>query len=97
MRLPSLLALAAASALLLPLGAHAGKLPAGYQTNCVAQAQQQGVAKTAAEQHCTCAGKVIEKEFSDAEIKDLDSRDGVKAETMQRAEKEITAACKPKN
>ncbi|MCW2270860.1 hypothetical protein D3C77_06910 [compost metagenome] len=96
MRLQSLLALAAASALLLPLGAHAGKLPAGYQANCVAQAQQQGVAKTAAEQHCTCAGKVIEKEFSDAEIKDLDSRDGIDASTMKRAQEKVAAACAPK-
>lgn len=99
MRLQSLLALAAASALLLPLSATAGKLPANYQATCVsqAQAQQKTMTTAVAEQHCSCAGKVLEKEFSDAEIKDLDSSDGVDASTMKRAQEKIAAACKPKN
>ncbi|MFQ6574185.1 hypothetical protein [Pseudomonas sp. UM16] len=98
MRLQSLLALAAASALMLPLGAHAGKLPPEYQSTCVAQAQQQNpkMAKTTAEEHCGCAGKVLEKEFSDAEIKDLDSADGIDANTMKRAQEKVRAACAPK-
>lgn len=62
MRVQSLLALVATSALLLPLGANAGKLPADYQATCVAQAQkQQGVTKDKAEAHCSCAAKVLEK------------------------------------
>lgn len=98
MRLQSLLALAAASALLLPLGAHAGKLPANYQPTCVAQAQQQKpkLTKAQAEQHCSCAGKVLEKEFTDAEITDLDSADGIDANTMKRAQEKVAAACAPK-
>ncbi|TDF80783.1 hypothetical protein [Pseudomonas sp. H9] len=99
MRFQSLLALAATSALLLPLSATAGKLPANYQATCVtqAQAQQKTMSKADAERHCSCAGNVLEKEFSDAQIKDLDSSDGVDADTMKRAQEKIAAACKPKN
>lgn len=97
MRLQSLLALAATSALLLPLGAHAGKLPSGYLEACVANAQQvnPALSKAQSEQHCGCAGQVIEKNFSDSEIADLDSRDGVDAKVMQRAEKLVKASCPP--
>ncbi|MFJ2545403.1 hypothetical protein ACIOVF_02920 [Pseudomonas sp. NPDC087612] len=98
MRLQSLLALAAASALLLPLGAHAGKLPSNYQSTCVAQAQKQGLAKDKAEQHCKCAGDVLQKNLSDKEMKDLDTlEDGVDAAVMERAQKNIAAVCGPKN
>ncbi|MDD2046249.1 hypothetical protein [Pseudomonas putida] len=98
MRLPSLLALATASALLLPLSANAGKLPADYQATCVAQAQkQQGVTKEKAEAHCTCAAKVLEKNLSDDQIKDLDSlEDGVNATLMENTRKQVAAACAPK-
>lgn len=99
MRLQSLLALTAASALLLPLGAHAGKLPPDYQSTCVAQAQKQNPKLTMAmaDEHCDCAGKVLEQKLSDKEIKDLDTlQDGIDAAVMERAQKEIAAACPPK-
>ncbi|MGH8382570.1 hypothetical protein [Pseudomonas sp.] len=97
MRLQSFLALAA-SALLLPLGANAGKLPADYQTSCVAQAQkQQGVTKDKAEAHCSCAAKVLEKNLTDEQIKDLDTlQDGVNATLMENTRKQVAAACTPK-
>ncbi|MFK8331854.1 hypothetical protein M2D63_017755 [Pseudomonas sp. BJa5] len=97
MRLQPLLALAAASALLLPLGAHAGKLPAGYLEACVANAQQLNKAMTTdqATKHCDCAGKAIENNFSDAQIADLDSRDGVDAGVMRRAEEAVKKSCPP--
>ena len=95
MRLQSFLALAAASVLLLPLGATAGKLPADYQASCVAQAQkQQGVTKDKAEEHCSCAGTVLEKTLTDEQIKDLDTlQDGVNATVMEQARKDVAAAC----
>ncbi|MEG1041978.1 MAG: hypothetical protein RSE94_18865 [Pseudomonas sp.] len=97
MRLQSFLALAAASALLLPLGATAAKLPADYQASCVAQAQKQGLAMDKAEQHCKCAGDVLEKNLSDKEIKDLDTlQDGVDAAVMKRAQEKVAAVCGPK-
>jgi len=97
MRLQSLLALAATSALLLPLGAHAGKLPGGYLEACVANAQQvnKAMSKDQATKHCDCAGKAIEKNFSNDEIADLDSRDGVDARVMKRAETLVKRACPP--
>ncbi|MNE64856.1 hypothetical protein GPJ81_10025 [Pseudomonas alkylphenolica] len=98
MRVQSLLALVATSALLLPLGANAGKLPADYQATCVAQAQkQQGVTKDKAEAHCSCAAKVLEKNLSDEQIKDLDTlQDGVNATLMENTRKQVAAACAPK-
>jgi|GEM_PF-4547610 len=97
MRLPSFLALAAASALLLPMGANAGQLPADYQASCVAQAQKQGLTQDKAQMHCKCAGDVLEKNLSDKEIKDLDTlQDGVDASVMKRAQEKVAAVCGPK-
>lgn len=101
MRVPSLLALAAAGALLLPVAANAGNFPAGkepaYMEQCTKVASAQGVTDAAAKKHCDCGAQAIKKNFTDAEIADLDSKDGVDAELMQRAQAVVTAACSPKS
>ncbi|CAM3899765.1 hypothetical protein CCOS865_02155 [Pseudomonas reidholzensis] len=98
MRFQSLLALATAGALLLPLAATAGDFPAGkeaaYMTQCQQVATGQGVDANTAKKHCDCGAKAIKKNFSDEEIKDLDSQDGVDAKLMQKAQTVVQQACK---
>lgn len=100
MRVPSLLALAAAGALLLPVAANAGNFPAGkeahYMTQCQQVASGQGVDAATAKKHCTCGAEAIKKNFTDKEIADLDSTDGVDAKLMQRAQTAVQNACRPK-
>jgi len=100
MRLHSLLALAAASVLLLPMGANAGPWPAGkkgqYMDQCVQVATGQGVDAKTADTHCKCGADAIEKNFTTAEIEDLDSKDGVDAKLMQRAQTAVANACTKK-
>ncbi|WP_176514286.1 hypothetical protein [Pseudomonas faucium] len=100
MRVPSLLALAAAGALLIPLAATAGNFPAGqeagYMSQCKQVAQGQGLDAASADKHCACGAQAIKKNFTDAEIKDLNSTDGVDAKLMQKAQTVVQAACKPK-
>ncbi|MDF0731683.1 hypothetical protein P0Y43_13275 [Pseudomonas entomophila] len=100
MRLQSLLALAAAGALLLPVTATAGNFPAGkegaYMDQCIQVASGQGVDAKTANMHCKCGADAIKKNFTDKEIQDLDSKDGVDAKLMQRAQAAVSAACKPK-
>ncbi|WP_252091057.1 hypothetical protein [Pseudomonas sp. MWU13-3659] len=100
MRLQSLLAACAASALLLPLAAHAGNFPAGkeaaYMTQCQQVAMGQGLDTAKAKKHCECGAQTIKKKFNDKEIEDLDSQDGVDAKLMQKAQVAVQAACKPK-
>mgnify|MGYP000273936487 CR=1 FL=1 len=97
MRLQSLLALVATSALLLPLGAHAAEWSATkkaeYMTQCSDTTKAQGFSDAAAKQYCQCGANAIKKNFTDAEIEDLDSKDGVNAALMKRAQKVITEAC----
>ena len=101
MRLHSLPALAAASALLLPVAANAGNFPpgkeAGYMAQCTQVASGQGVDAATAKKHCECGAQAIKKNFSDKEIEDLDSKDGVDAKLMQKAQTVVQAACKPKS
>ncbi|MDR6711282.1 hypothetical protein J2W83_000872 [Pseudomonas hunanensis] len=100
MRFPSLLALTAAGALLLPLAATAGDFPAGkeaaYMTQCQQVATGQGVDAATAKNHCSCGATAIKKNFTDEEIKDLDSKDGVDAKLMQKAQSVVQTACKAK-
>lgn len=100
MRLQSLLPLAAAGALLLPLAANAGNFPPGkeaaYMAQCTEVASGQGVDAATAKKHCDCGAQAIKKNFTDKEILDLDSKDGVDAKLMQRAQAAVQAACKPK-
>jgi hypothetical protein len=100
MRVPSLLALVAAGALLLPVAANAGNFPAGkeghYMTQCQQVASGQGVDAAAAKKHCECGAQAIKKNFTDKEIADLDSTDGVDANLMKKAQMTVQAACKPK-
>ncbi|ATP45681.1 hypothetical protein HU764_008310 [Pseudomonas sp. SWRI100] len=97
MRFPSLLALSVAGALLLPVAANAGSFPAGakqnYMSQCTKVASGQGLDAKAAQQHCTCGATAIEKNFSDEEIKDLNSSDGVDAKLMQKAQTVVKQAC----
>ncbi|AUF96947.1 hypothetical protein WLF18_02510 [Pseudomonas shirazensis] len=99
MRLQSLLALTAAGALLLPMAAQAD-WPAGkkdaYMQQCVQVATQQGVSAKDADTHCKCGAQAIEKNFSKAEIEDLDSKDGVDAKLMQKAQTVVKQACTTK-
>ena len=101
MRVPSLLALAAAGALLLPMAANAGNFPAGkeaaYMAQCTQVAQGQGVDAATAKKHCDCGAQTIKKNFTDAEIADLDSNDGVDAKLMQKAQMVVKQACAPKS
>jgi hypothetical protein len=100
MRVPSLLALAAAGALLLPMAATAGNFPAGkedaYMAQCKQVAQGKGLDAAAADKHCSCGAKAIKAKFTDKEIEDLDSNDGVDAKLMKDAQAAVQAACKPK-
>ncbi|HDS1819706.1 TPA: hypothetical protein QEM96_004407 [Pseudomonas putida] len=97
MRFPSLLALSVAGALLLPIAANAGSFPAGakqtYMSQCIDTATAKGLDAKSAQQHCTCGATAIEKNFSDEQIKDLDSKDGVDAALMQKAQKVVQQAC----
>ncbi|ATP49639.1 MULTISPECIES: hypothetical protein [unclassified Pseudomonas] len=97
MRFPSLLALSVAGALLLPVAANAGSFPAGakqnYMSQCIEAATAQGLDAKAAQQHCSCGATAIEKNFSDEQIKDLDSKDGVDAKLMQKAQTVVQQAC----
>ena len=101
MRVPSLLALAAAGALLLPMAANAGNFPEGkedaYMNPCTQVAQGQGVDAATAKKHCDCGAQTIKKNFTDAEIADLDSNDGVDAKLMQKAQMVVKQACAPKS
>ena len=101
MRVPSLLALAAAGALLLPVAATAGNFPAGKEGAYMAQCQQvagaQGVDAATAQKHCSCGAQAIKKNFTDKEIEDLDSKDGVDAKLMQKAQTVVQQSCKPKS
>ena len=56
-------------------------------------AAQIGLDAKAAQQHCTCGATAIEKNFSDDEIKDLNSSDGVDAKLMQKAQTVVKQAC----
>lgn len=101
MRVPSLLALAAAGALLLPVAANAGNFPAGkeadYMKQCTQVASgQSGVDAATAKKHCDCGAQAIKKNFTDAEIADLDSKDGVDAKLMQKAQTVVKQSCAPK-
>ncbi|HGM5580821.1 TPA: hypothetical protein ACKP22_002509 [Pseudomonas putida] len=100
MRVQSLLAACAASVLLLPLAANAGNFPAGKEQAYMAQCQQvatgQGVDAATAKKHCDCGAQAIKKNFTDKEIQDLDSKDGVDAALMQKAQTVVQSACKPK-
>ncbi|MDX2310359.1 hypothetical protein EON09_20120 [Pseudomonas soli] len=97
MRLQSLLAACAASALLLPLAANAGNFPAGkeasYMTQCQDVASAKGVDAAMAKKHCECGAQAIKKNFTDKEIEDLDSKDGVDAKLMQKAQQVVEASC----
>ncbi len=101
MRVPSLLALAAAGALLLPVAANAGNFPAGkeaaYTAQCTQVAGSQGVDAATAKKHCDCGAQAIKKNFTDAEIADLDSKDGVDAKLMQKAPPGVQQAWRPKS
>lgn len=100
MRVQSLLAACAASVLLLPLAATAGNFPAGKEAAYMSQCQQvatgQGVDAATAKKHCDCGAQAIKKNFTDKEIQDLDSTDGVDAKLMAKAQSVVQAACKPK-
>lgn len=96
MRLSSIVLLSA-SVLLLPLTVEAGGWPAGkkteYMDQCVQVAMGQGVDAKTADNYCKCGAAAIEKNFTAREIEDLDSKDGVDARLMQRAQVVISRAC----
>ncbi|MGN8259441.1 hypothetical protein ACLEJW_08920 [Pseudomonas sp. SMSB3] len=100
MRVPSLLALAATGALLLPMAATAGNFPAGkeaaYMNQCTQVATDKGLDAATAKKHCDCGAQAIKQNFTDKEIQDLDSKDGVDTKLMQKAQSVVQAACKPK-
>jgi hypothetical protein len=65
-------------------------------TQCQQVASGQGVDAAAAKKHCECGAQAIKKNFTDKEIADLDSTDGVDANLMKKAQMTVQAACKPK-
>ncbi|MDR2306851.1 MAG: hypothetical protein LBE53_06620 [Paucimonas sp.] len=83
----------------MPLTATAGNFPAGseatYMTQCEQAAKGQGLDAAKAKQHCACGAQAIKKNFNDKEIADLDSKDGVDAALMHKAQAAVQAACKP--
>ncbi|WP_093518124.1 hypothetical protein [Stigmatella erecta] len=95
----ALASFAVAATLMLPLAGRA-EWPAGkkgaYMEQCVHVAQVQGVDASTATAHCKCGADAIEKNFTTAEIEDLDSKDGVDAKLMQRAQAAVKKACAPK-
>jgi hypothetical protein len=100
MRIQSLLALTTASVLLLPLSVQAGAWPPGkkgdYLDQCItAAAAQPGMTMTTAKKHCDCGANAIEKNFTTREIEQLDSRTGVDAALVKRAQDAVRAACAP--
>lgn len=101
MRLHSLLALAAAGTLLLPLAASAGTLPDGkkgpYMDQCVQAATAQGVDAKVAYNHCKCSADAVEKNFTSQEILQLDSKNGIDANLKAKAERVVREACVPKS
>ena len=101
MRLQSLLALAAAGVLALPVAATAGNFPAGkegtYMDQCIQATSGRGFDAKTANMHCKCGAEVIKKNFTDEEILELDSKDGVDAKLKQRAIIAIQTACPVKN
>ncbi len=103
MRLQSLLALATAGALLLPLGAQAATTdnwPPGkkgeYMDQCVPIATDKGITAQQANTHCKCGAEAIGKNFTRQEIEALDSKTGVDANLMKRAQTVVTEACAQK-
>jgi hypothetical protein len=98
MRLYRLLTLAAPIAMLLPLSAQAA-WPSGardqYMNECIATATQ-SVDKATAQTHCTCGANVIEKKFSTAETKELNSQTAEGGALRARLLKEIDASCTAK-
>ena len=100
MRFQTLLALAAAGAMMLPVGANAGSWPAGkkgdYMDQCVEATKGQGVSLTQADQHCKCGANAIEKNFTTEEILQLDSKTGVDPKLISRAQNAVKTACAPK-
>ena len=97
MRFQSLLALTAAGALMLPLAAHAESWPAGkkdaYMAQCTQVASSKGLDAAAAKQHCECGAGAIEKNFTTKEIEQLDSKQGVDAKLMEKAQAVVAKAC----
>ncbi|WP_175651682.1 hypothetical protein [Pseudomonas sp. Marseille-P9899] len=100
MRFQTLLALAAAGAMMLPVGANAGPWPAGkkgeYMDQCVQVATGQGVKADEADKHCKCGANAIEKNFTTEEIQQLDSKTGVDAQLVSRAQNAVKTACASK-
>ena len=66
-------------------------------SQCTQVAQGQGVDAATAKKHCDCGAQTIKKNFTDAEIADLDSNDGVDAKLMQKAQTVVKQACAPKS
>ncbi len=97
MRLQSLLALAATGALLLPMAAQAASAAdenSDFMKSCVQQATGQGVDAAKAKSHCSCTANGFEKDFTKAELEDLDTaKDGVDAKVQKRAD-DLIAKCK---
>ncbi|AIR90735.1 hypothetical protein [Pseudomonas cremoricolorata] len=100
MRLKPLLAIVAATALSLPLAAHAGKFSAeaerSYTASCVKSSTDNGLSAEAAKQHCECGKKVLEKDFSDAQLKELNGQNP-KPTLVEQAQTAVAMACSKKS
>ena len=64
---------------------------------CVQVATGLGADAMTADKRCKCGADAIEKNFTQSEIEDLDSKDGVDAKLMQRAQTVVRQACAPKD
>ncbi len=98
MRLSSIVLLS--TSVLLPLTVEASGWPAGkkagYMNQCVQVAMSQGIDAKTADQHCQCGANAIEKNFTTQEIEALDSKDGVDAKLMMRAQVAVSQSCAPR-
>ena len=96
MRMTHLLAFAAPLALLLPLSAQAAwpkDLKAQYTAQCVPAAAKT-IGEKAAKVHCECGATKIGENFTQAEIKELMSKEGAKNPELQQKALNAIAECK---
>ena len=98
MRMTHLLAFAAPLALLLPLSAQAAwpkdtVLKEQFMAQCVPAAAQT-IGEKAAKVHCGCGATKIGENFTQAEIKELMSKEGAKNPELQQKALNAIAECK---
>ncbi|KAJ6782063.1 hypothetical protein PWT90_03141 [Aphanocladium album] len=77
-----------------------GKFPPGEEERFLSQCQQvataQGFDSATVNRYCACGAAVLERDFTDAELSQLDSKDGADAKLLQKAQRLVQKSCAPK-